>query len=491
MPAATSSATSAGIHQREPPPRAGRVVAAVAGAGRSIHVSPASSCSARAQVADELRRRRIAIARAPSRARARRPGRTWPARRGSPRAPTGSEPFTWAAASAVGESAWNGRLPASSSHATIAERVAVARRACPLAPRLLRRQVPGRAEDRPGLRERVHAGRARDPEVGDLNVPAAVEDQVARLDVAMDDAGLVRRVERGGRVVEPVEHLRRRARACVARSSRLPPERYSMTISGRPLCSSTSKIVTMLGLPERRAAASASRLNRCRSAVVLRVALCQHLDRDVAAELLVGGAEDLAHAAAPDVFGVAVAGRKGVGRNGHARLGNRWGSAFDGMETFGKSWPWLSRGSATVPRMPADGRGRFALRLGVVCLLLAAGGVSSLLAAGPRALRATTVTTATVVTSPAASVLVLRGHGWGHGLGLSQWGAYGYAKHGWTYDRILAHYYTGTTLGPAKVDDRPCAARRRQEGDARLGRRLDRDRRRRVARWRSPQARSS
>ena len=27
---------------------------------------------------------------------------------------------TWAAASAVGESAWNGRLPASSSHATIA-----------------------------------------------------------------------------------------------------------------------------------------------------------------------------------------------------------------------------------------------------------------------------------------------------------------------------------------------------------------------------------
>ena len=101
--------------------------------------------------------------------------------------------------------------------------------------------------------------------------------------------------------------------------------------------------------------------------------------------------------------------------------------------------------------MLADGRGRFALRLGVVCVLLAAGGVSSLLAAGPRALRATTATTTTLVTSPAPSVLVLRGHGWGHGLGLSQWGAYGYAKHGWTYDRILAHYYTGTTLGPAKV----------------------------------------
>ena len=32
---------------------------------------------------------------------------------------------------------------------------------------------------------------------------------------------------------------------------------------------------------------------------------------------------------------------------------------------------------------------------------------------------------------------------------MSQWGAYGYANHGWTYDRILAHYYSGTTLGPA------------------------------------------
>ncbi|MEA2404632.1 MAG: hypothetical protein QOE08_1279, partial [Thermoleophilaceae bacterium] len=30
---------------------------------------------------------------------------------------------------------------------------------------------------------------------------------------------------------------------------------------------------------------------------------------------------------------------------------------------------------------------------------------------------------------------------------MSQWGAYGYAKHGFAYDQILAHYYKGTTLG--------------------------------------------
>jgi stage II sporulation protein D len=41
----------------------------------------------------------------------------------------------------------------------------------------------------------------------------------------------------------------------------------------------------------------------------------------------------------------------------------------------------------------------------------------------------------------------IRGAGFGHGVGMSQYGALGYAQHGWTYDRILAHYYTGTGLG--------------------------------------------
>ncbi len=45
----------------------------------------------------------------------------------------------------------------------------------------------------------------------------------------------------------------------------------------------------------------------------------------------------------------------------------------------------------------------------------------------------------------------ITGHGWGHGLGMGQYGAYGYAQHGWTYDRIIKHYYTGTTIGQAPV----------------------------------------
>jgi len=42
-----------------------------------------------------------------------------------------------------------------------------------------------------------------------------------------------------------------------------------------------------------------------------------------------------------------------------------------------------------------------------------------------------------------ASEFMITGHGWGHGIGMSQWGAYGYARHGWTYKAILRHYYTG------------------------------------------------
>ncbi len=53
--------------------------------------------------------------------------------------------------------------------------------------------------------------------------------------------------------------------------------------------------------------------------------------------------------------------------------------------------------------------------------------------------------------SVGAGDLLFSGHGWGHGVGMSQWGTLGYAERGWLYDAILAHYYPGTTLGPAPV----------------------------------------
>ena len=51
------------------------------------------------------------------------------------------------------------------------------------------------------------------------------------------------------------------------------------------------------------------------------------------------------------------------------------------------------------------------------------------------------------------STFVFTGRGFGHGIGLSQYGAQGYAQHGWAYEAILGHYYTGTEVTPAFPND--------------------------------------
>jgi SpoIID/LytB domain protein len=48
-----------------------------------------------------------------------------------------------------------------------------------------------------------------------------------------------------------------------------------------------------------------------------------------------------------------------------------------------------------------------------------------------------------------ASTLQIAGAGDGQGVGMSQEGALGYAEHGYSYQQILAHYYSGTTIGRA------------------------------------------
>src|SRR3954449_5766638 len=50
--------------------------------------------------------------------------------------------------------------------------------------------------------------------------------------------------------------------------------------------------------------------------------------------------------------------------------------------------------------------------------------------------------------APAASRLVVKGHGYGHGIGMSQYGALGFAQHGTGYRDILNHYYEQTSLAP-------------------------------------------
>jgi stage II sporulation protein D len=54
-----------------------------------------------------------------------------------------------------------------------------------------------------------------------------------------------------------------------------------------------------------------------------------------------------------------------------------------------------------------------------------------------------------VAPSGSGALFLISGHGWGHGVGMGQWGAEGYALQGYTYDAILAAYYPGTALSTA------------------------------------------
>ncbi len=64
-------------------------------------------------------------------------------------------------------------------------------------------------------------------------------------------------------------------------------------------------------------------------------------------------------------------------------------------------------------------------------------------------LTAAALSFAVPATADAAVRHVIRGAGFGHGIGMSQYGAYGYALEGAKYPGILAHYYKGTRLSTA------------------------------------------
>jgi len=51
-----------------------------------------------------------------------------------------------------------------------------------------------------------------------------------------------------------------------------------------------------------------------------------------------------------------------------------------------------------------------------------------------------------VTASLPAYALLIDGRGFGHGVGMSQWGAFAMARQGVPYDRILRHYYRGVEL---------------------------------------------
>jgi SpoIID/LytB domain protein len=89
-----------------------------------------------------------------------------------------------------------------------------------------------------------------------------------------------------------------------------------------------------------------------------------------------------------------------------------------------------------LPPRPARRR-RFAAASSVACTVSVAASV--LVGSSP-------AQASEVIDRPGANVLEVSGHGYGHGRGMSQWGAYGAAVKGLPYQKILAFYYPGTTL---------------------------------------------
>ncbi len=57
------------------------------------------------------------------------------------------------------------------------------------------------------------------------------------------------------------------------------------------------------------------------------------------------------------------------------------------------------------------------------------------------------VATSGVAGAFASADVTLQGHGYGHGRGMGQWGAFGYAYSGWSWQQIVEHYYS--TAAPA------------------------------------------
>jgi stage II sporulation protein D len=86
--------------------------------------------------------------------------------------------------------------------------------------------------------------------------------------------------------------------------------------------------------------------------------------------------------------------------------------------------------------------------------------ISALLAVGPAAASRSArgdlppvCAASCVAAAPGTGPLFLfSGHGWGHGVGMSQYGAWGFALHGYDYQQILQHYYPGTTIAAAQTN---------------------------------------
>ncbi len=165
----------------------------------------------------------------------------------------------------------------------------------------LGREVGGGAGDQPGLGERGVGLGAGDPEVGQLHLPVAGHQDVRRLHVAVHDAGRVR----GGQCVGRLPQQRR---GLVGGQGTVAPDQLAQGHPGDVLHDQPPLVALVDEVEDRdhvRVVEPGRQTALALGALQVGGAAAGHhadpLDRDVAAEDLVAGEPDGAHAAAPDL----------------------------------------------------------------------------------------------------------------------------------------------------------------------------------------------
>ena len=117
----------------------------------------------------------------------------------------------------------------------------------------------------------------------------------------------------------------------------------------------------------------------------------------------------------------------------------RWSVSLSAADIAAKISAWGVRKVYTISLMDADGAGRPAYVL--------INGVKKMpandfrMAVGSRVLKSTLMTV-----SRRGKTFRFEGRGWGHGVGMCQWGAHGMAMEGKSWDEILKHYYPGAEI---------------------------------------------